>query len=66
LAEAGAIGIGQTSWGPTGFAFVSRADIAEKLMTDATPKAAEMRLDILVCKGLNRGAMIEENAPASA
>jgi beta-RFAP synthase len=66
LTAAGATGIGQTSWGPTGFAFVSDSSAAEKLMAELAPAAAELQLDIRVCKGLNRGAMIEENTPADA
>jgi beta-RFAP synthase len=65
LASGGATGIGQSSWGPTGFAFVSDTVTARKLVAEAQPKAADMRLDIRICKGLNRGAMIEENTPAS-
>ena len=66
LASLGATGIGQSSWGPTGFAFVSDAPTAEKLEAETRSKAAEMRLDIGICKALNRGAMIEKNTPASA
>jgi beta-RFAP synthase len=66
LAAAGATGIGQTSWGPTGFAFAPDAAAAHKLLANAAPKAAEMRLDMKICKALNRGAMIEESTPASA
>jgi beta-ribofuranosylaminobenzene 5'-phosphate synthase len=66
LAAAGATGIGQTSWGPTGFAFAADAAAAQKLVTEAGTEAAAMRLDIRVCKALNRGAMIEENTPAGA
>jgi beta-ribofuranosylaminobenzene 5'-phosphate synthase len=66
LAAGGATGIGQTSWGPTGFAFAPNVATANKFLAHAAPKAAEMRLDMKVCKALNRGAMIEENTPASA
>jgi predicted sugar kinase len=66
LATAGATGIGQTSWGPTGFAFVPDCATAAQLMADVAGKAAGLKLDIRLCKGLNRGAMIEENARASA
>jgi beta-RFAP synthase len=66
LAGSGATGIGQSSWGPTGFAFVSNAATAKKLVTEASPKAADMRLDMRICKGINRGAIIEENTLASA
>jgi beta-ribofuranosylaminobenzene 5'-phosphate synthase len=66
LAASGATGIGQTSWGPTGFAFAPSADIAETLLAEVSSKAADRRLDILLCKALNRGATIEENTPARA
>ncbi|MEA2833056.1 MAG: beta-ribofuranosylaminobenzene 5-phosphate synthase [Methylobacteriaceae bacterium] len=66
LAASGATGIGQTSWGPTGFAFVPDAATAKKLLATASSKAAEMQLDMKICKALNRGAMIEENTPARA
>jgi beta-ribofuranosylaminobenzene 5'-phosphate synthase len=66
LAAAGATGIGQTSWGPTGFAFAADAGTAQKIVAEAASTAAEMRLDMKVCKALNRGAMIEENTPAGA
>ena len=65
LVRAGATGIGQSSWGPTGFAFAADISAAERLVAAVSPKAAEMRLDIRICKALNRGAMIEENAPAN-
>jgi beta-RFAP synthase len=66
LAGSGATGIGQSSWGPTGFAFVPDEGTATRLVADASSKAADMRLDIRICKALNRGAMIEESTPASA
>jgi beta-RFAP synthase len=66
LAASGATGIGQTSWGPTGFAFVPDAATAKKLLATASSKAAGMHLDMKICKALNRGAMIEENTPARA
>ena len=66
LAAAGAAGIGQSSWGPTGFAFVPDVATATKLITALSPKAAEMRLGMKICKALNRGAMIEGNKPARA
>jgi beta-RFAP synthase len=66
LAASGAKGIGQTSWGPTGFAFVPDAATAGELLAAASPKAAEMQLHMKICKALNRGAMIEENTPACA
>ena len=59
LKAAGAVGIGQSSWGPTGFAFV-RDDVTAKtlyhsLVADA--KAHGVRLTIV--RGRNVGATIE-------
>jgi beta-ribofuranosylaminobenzene 5'-phosphate synthase len=58
LDTAGAYGIGQSSWGPTGFAFASSAEEAERLAQLAREHPAAKRLDIQVCSGLNRGAEI--------
>jgi beta-RFAP synthase len=58
LRAAGAHGIGQSSWGPTGFAFASSAEEAERLAQLATKHPAAKGLDIRVCSGLNRGAEI--------
>lgn len=63
FASAGAMGIGQSSWGPTGFAFVSDAQEAHRLVAKARTDA-ENHLDIRVAKGLNRGAVIEAYTPA--
>jgi beta-ribofuranosylaminobenzene 5'-phosphate synthase len=59
LAQAGACGIGQSSWGPTGFAFV--ADAARAAATVAALRADPRfaALDIRVCRGLNHGAQID-------
>ena len=58
LRAAGAHGIGQSSWGPTGFAFASSAKEAERLAQLATKHPAGEGLDIQVCSGLNRGVEI--------
>jgi beta-ribofuranosylaminobenzene 5'-phosphate synthase len=58
LDTAGAYGIGQSSWGPTGFAFASSVEKAERLARLAREHPAAKRLDIRVCSGLNRGAEI--------
>ena len=56
LAGAGATGIGQSSWGPTAFAFApSRAD-AERMAAAARRHPSARALDIRICVGLNRGA----------
>jgi beta-ribofuranosylaminobenzene 5'-phosphate synthase len=56
LARAGATGIGQSSWGPTAFAFApSRAD-GERMAAVARAHPSARALDIRICVGLNRGA----------
>jgi beta-ribofuranosylaminobenzene 5'-phosphate synthase len=59
LDQAGAHGIGQSSWGPTGFAFVASAEEAERLVALLRGDARLRALDISACSGLNRGAQIE-------
>lgn len=58
LAREGAHGIGQSSWGPTGFAFAASEVEAGRLASIAREHARHEGLDIRVCKGLNRGAEI--------
>jgi beta-RFAP synthase len=59
LESEGALGIGQSSWGPTGFAFVRSLDEAKRLIAFARNHPCCKTLDIIACKGLNRGADIE-------
>jgi beta-ribofuranosylaminobenzene 5'-phosphate synthase len=59
LDRAGAHGIGQSSWGPTGFAFASSAAEASRLAALLGTDARLRALDIRICAGLNRGAQIE-------
>ncbi len=54
LERVGAHGVGQSSWGPTGFAFAANEDEAARL---ARAVAAE-GLDMMTCRALNRGASI--------
>jgi predicted sugar kinase len=63
LAEAGAVGIGQSSWGPTGFAFVESADAAARLYSTFVEEATAAGLEVLVATGRNRGASISTHAP---
>jgi beta-ribofuranosylaminobenzene 5'-phosphate synthase len=58
LADEGAVGIGQSSWGPTGFAFAASEEEARRLagMARAHPRGQD--LDIRVCAGFNRAAEI--------
>lgn len=61
LGEAGAHGLGQSSWGPTGFAFAESEGEARRLVDQVAQDAALLHLDVLICKGLNYGARIETN-----
>jgi beta-RFAP synthase len=56
LQQQGAVGIGQTSWGPTGFSMVASPELAVQL----AGKAGQLfdGLDFLVASARNRGAEI--------
>ena len=62
LDSAGAYGVGQSSWGPTGFAFAQTPDEAARFAMIAAPQARGRGLDIRVCQALNRGAQIVAHA----
>ena len=62
LDRASAFGVGQSSWGPTGFAFAQTPDEAARLAMIAAPQARRRGLDIRVCQALNRGAQIVAHA----
>jgi beta-ribofuranosylaminobenzene 5'-phosphate synthase len=66
LEAAGAHGIGQSSWGPTGFAFASSAEQADRLTALARQCVHSEGLDIRICSGLNRGAEIVAHIQRSA
>jgi beta-ribofuranosylaminobenzene 5'-phosphate synthase len=66
LKHEGALGIGQSSWGPTGFAFVPSSAEATRLATLARQHPHCRGLDIRVCAALNRGADIKVRAAAGA
>jgi beta-ribofuranosylaminobenzene 5'-phosphate synthase len=59
LTREGATGGGQTSWGPTGFAFAESEAAARALMARAETEARASGLEISIRKGLNRGARID-------
>jgi beta-RFAP synthase len=59
LGRNGAKGLGQSSWGPTGFAFVKSEDEARRLVDLANRVSWEADVTMLICKGNNRGARIE-------
>jgi beta-RFAP synthase len=64
LDNSGARGIGQSSWGPTGFAFAASPEDAARLAAIAKRHPSARGLDIRICSGLNRGAEIVVHAHA--
>ncbi|QXX75368.1 beta-ribofuranosylaminobenzene 5'-phosphate synthase family protein [Methylovirgula sp. HY1] len=59
LAHHGAKGIGQSSWGPTGFAFAESDDEAQRLVNRVRENSAQGNPVMLICKGINHGARID-------
>jgi beta-ribofuranosylaminobenzene 5'-phosphate synthase len=55
----GAHGIGQSSWGPTGFAFTETHGEAKRLCSALRAHPAASGLDISIRRGLNGGAQIK-------
>lgn len=55
LDRGGAHGMGQSSWGPSGFAFAASTEEAERLAQIARRDPRGRGLDIRVCPGLNHG-----------
>jgi beta-ribofuranosylaminobenzene 5'-phosphate synthase len=66
LDRAGAHGVGQSSWGPTGFAFVDSPEEADRLARLARADPAGEGLDIRVASGLNHGAAVTARTTADA
>ncbi len=66
MGRAGAVGIGQSSWGPTGFAFVPSEASARSLYRTFERDAKARGMEILVARGRNVGAEIEERTPDTA
>jgi beta-ribofuranosylaminobenzene 5'-phosphate synthase len=64
LEDEGAYGIGQSSWGPTGFAFAPSAEEANRLVESIYRHPRCRDLDIRTVTGLNRGAHIVSHAEA--
>jgi len=58
LGEAGATGLGQSSWGPTGFAFVESEAAAHRLYSSLVEEAKAERLNLKIVQGRNSGAVI--------
>lgn len=55
----GAVGLGQSSWGPTGFAFVPGDAAAQSLYRTLVEDAKAEGLEILIVRGRNTGARME-------
>lgn len=58
LQRDGATGVGQSSWGPTGFAFVRDAAEADRLVSRLRDYPEAKMLDIMICRGLNQPASV--------
>ncbi len=65
LEQEGAFGIGQSSWGPTGFAFAPSPEEAKRLLESIRRHPRCRNLNIRTCCGLNRGAKITTHAAAN-
>jgi beta-ribofuranosylaminobenzene 5'-phosphate synthase len=66
LDREGGYGIGQSSWGPTGFVFSAAPAEADRLAAIAQQHPRGRGLDIRVCAGFNHGAEIAESVGAGA
>ena len=67
LADRGIVGLGQSSWGPTGFAFLGEAAAAEAILDAARVKwAGDDRLRFMICRGRNEGGRVVAGYPAVA
>jgi len=59
FADQGAVAIGQTSWGPTGFCAVASKDVAESLVSEARRRFAAMdKLSFVVASVRNNGGEV--------
>jgi beta-RFAP synthase len=65
LGSHGLKAVGQSSWGPTGFAVCPSEPIAHRLMEEAQVRfGREFGLDFAVTRGRNCGAQVENTLPA--
>jgi beta-RFAP synthase len=63
----GIAGVGQSSWGPTGFAIVADEDRAAALVRAAQSRSGEAGpLQFVVCSGRNRGGDVDLGRAAAA
>lgn len=65
LRDHGAKGSGQSSWGPTGFAFAANENEAQRLCNLVREKIVSCGIDIAICKGLNHGALVKGDSFAA-
>lgn len=66
LHAAGAAGVGQSSWGPTGFAIAGSAAQAEALARDLRQEQAAHDLGVRIVRGRNRGAQRSVTPPQAS
>ena len=68
IEELGIAGVGQSSWGPTGFAIVGSQGEAERLVHELGAAGSAGRLKYLIARGRNEGAeiSIEKAEPRGA
>jgi len=59
LREEGIVGLGQSSWGPTGFAFVEGEAQGEALLGRLRNHFSQTALSFLLARGRNEGAKVE-------
>ena len=59
MQEAGATGIGQSSWGPTGFAFADGDEAAVRLYHSLVEDAKALGVEIVIARGRNSGARVD-------
>jgi len=66
LQKKGARGTGQSSWGPTGFAFAPSDGAAQLMCDEVQATAASKHIKLMVCKGVNHGVRVEGQTSQSA
>jgi beta-ribofuranosylaminobenzene 5'-phosphate synthase len=66
LKREGAHGVGQSSWGPTGFAFAESHGEAQRLRDALRRDGVARNLDISIRQGLNGGARMESDGSGAS
>ena len=66
IAACGLVGVGQSSWGPTGFAFAEDSRAADRVVEMLRDHfAGQTGLEFLHCGGRNHGALLSDTAAAA-